>query len=216
MITWEQLRVGREQHAFVCGKTGSGKSKLAEFLVNDPYKAYSVVWDPKHSRTISEWKNQTFIYDFQTLKNAVEAKRIVYRPPTELFDDEDEQDRFFKWVYQQGHVRLYVDELSSLLGGSRPNFWLKLCLMLGRERGISVVTTIQRPVSMPLITYTEASKIYVFKLQEEDDRRRIEKATGITDEQQQSLRGHEFFFYDDFTGALPQKLQLNLNAIELV
>jgi hypothetical protein len=209
---WNDLRIGEEEHAFICGQTGSGKTVLAEYLVNDPRVPFSVVYDPKHSRSISEWKGQTFIYRFEDLDSheAAEIRRIVYRPPLEEVESREGQLRFFKWIYEQGSVRLYVDECSALLGDSSPNVYFKGVLTRGRELGISAVCGTQRPVSIPLITLTEASWFFVFRENLPEDRSRIEKVTGISDVEQASLRRYEFFVWNVFRGNLGKfKLKLN-------
>lgn len=214
-MDWQSIKLGREEHGFICGATGTGKSKLAEFLVNDPHKRWSIVYDPKHSRTLGQWENQTIIYDWPELQDS-EARRIIYRPSLEEAEDKAAELAFFRWVYEQQHVRIYVDECSALLGDSRPNFYLKGCLTRGRELGVSVLAATQRPVSLPLITMTEASRFYVFRLNMEEDRERITKITGLTDAEQRGLLQYQFYYYDILIGEkhplYRQKLKLDLKA----
>ena len=209
-LVWQEIKLGREQHGFICGMTGGGKSKLAEYLVNDPDKPYSVVYDPKHSRTVSEWPNQTRIENWSELISS-DANRIVYSPPIPELKDKQRQLDFFQWIFEQQHVRVYVDECTSLLGNTDPNFWFKLCLTQGRERGVSVVTTTQRPSWIPLITMSEATKFYIFKLNMPEDMERIRKITGITEDEQMRLGEHEFWYYDVTKGRSDKPLKLDLN-----
>lgn len=212
-MLWNEIKLGIEEHGFICGTNGSGKSKLAEFLVNDPDKPWSVVYDPKHSRTIGEWRNQEYIYDWQQLQES-KAQRIVYRPSLEEAEDSTMQLEFFKWIFWRQHCRVYLDECSALLGNSNPNYYLKGCLTRGRELGISTLCTTQRPVSIPLITMSEAMRFYVFRLNLEEDRKRMEKVTGISEEEQLTLKHYEFFYYDVFNGRLPNKLKLDLSSLK--
>jgi hypothetical protein len=207
-MQWSDLRIGIRQHAFIAGATGSGKSELLQWLTNDPGKPYSIVYDPKHSETIGEWRNQTFIYSWQELKRSKE-RRIVYRPSLEAYrgadgkltneaEDERCQEEFFQYVYITKRRRLVVDEVSALLGGTNPNYYLKGCLTRGRELGISTVCATQRPVSIPITMMSEAQKKYVFRLEWPDDQERMEKLTGgrITVEMQAQLHDFEFYYYD--------------------
>jgi hypothetical protein len=227
-MQFDQLRIGREQHAFICGATGTGKSKLAEYLVNDPCKERSIVYDPKHSRTIGEWQGQTFIYGWQELMKAdrEDVRRIVYRPSREPYEkngrvvdeseDADAQLEFFRFVFNGGHRRVVIDESSSLLGEARPNYFLRKCVTQGRELGISVVALTQRPVSIPIVTMSEASRIYVFRLGWAEDRERIEKITQgkISAEEQAELPDHKFLFYDvSARWRSPRKVKLDLRGI---
>ena len=185
---------------------------LAQFLVRDPFKPWSVVYDAKHSRTLGEWGgNQKIIYDWAELTQS-QDRRIIYRPSLEEAEDRGMQEAFFKWIYQQGHVRVYIDECSALLGDSSPNFYLKGCLTRGRELGVSVLATTQRPVSIPLITMSEASRFYIFRLNIEEDRKRITKITGLSDEAQLSLKRYEFFYFDVMRGLVPHKMRLDLSG----
>lgn len=225
-MEWESFRIGREQHAFICGATGSGKSKLAEFLINDRFKERSIVYDPKHSRTISEWKGQTYIYGWYELMRADQddVRRIVYRPSREPYEkggkivdeseDGDRQTEFFRFVFNGGHRRVYVDECSSLLGETRPNYFLRKCLTQGRELGISVVCTTQRPVSIPIVTMSEASKIFVFRLGWPDDQKRVSDITRISVDEQESLKDHEYFYFDVARKwRSPRKQKLDLRRV---
>lgn len=210
--SWERLRIGREQHAFIAGATGSGKSVLARFLVLDPLKQYSVVWDPKHSRTVSQWPGQKFIYSFDELEGS-EERRIVYRPPIEAGESAEEQLRFFRWIFEQGHVRCYVDECVALLDNQRGNLWFRACLQMGRELGVSMVCATQRPVSIPIITMSEASRVFVFRLNWPEDQERIKKITGISEREQQALGKHEFFCWSSEHGRIGDKFKLSPEAV---
>jgi len=219
------FRVGRQQHAFICGATGSGKSKLAEFLINDRFKERSIVYDPKHSETISKWQGQTYIYGWHELMQAdqEDVRRIVYRPdrvPYEkggkLVDESEDADRqteFFRFVFNGGLRRVYVDECSSLLGEARPNYFLKKCLTQGRELGISTVCATQRPVSIPIVTMSESSKIFVFRLGWPDDKKRVADITEgkISVEEQAELKDFEFLYFDVARKwRSPRKVKLDL------
>lgn len=221
-MEWADLRVGREEHAFICGINGSGKSELAQWIVNDQFKPYSVVYDPKHSRTVGNWQGQTYIYDWNELIES-DARRIVYRPSLAAYEkdgrwvneaeDADRQEEFFRFVFERQRTRLVVDEAAALLGGSNPSYHLRACLTRGRELGISCVCLTQRPVSIPLIMLSEARRVYIFRLNLEEDRRRIDKLTGFSDEEQQTLREHEFFFFDTKHGKYPSKIKLDLSRL---
>lgn len=225
-MRFADLRIGIRQHAFIAGATGSGKSELAQYLINDPGKPYSVVYDPKHSETIGEWRNQTFIYSWGELVRSKE-RRIVYRPSLQEYraadgkltneaEDARCQEEFFQYVFRTKRRRLYVDEVSALLGGVNPNFFMKGCLTRGRELGISTVCATQRPVSIPIIMMSEASKFYIFQLNWPDDQERMEKLTGdrITVEMQRELKLFEFYYYDAAKKVhWPKPIQLDLSRI---
>lgn len=216
-LEWQQLSVRKNDRAVVLGATGSGKTFLVRYLLNDPIKPYSVVYDAKISDSISGWNEQTFISDFDELTES-EARRIVYRPNYREAVDSVAQDRFFEWVYLRKHTRLFVDEAYAVTGGSNPSFHFQACLTRGRERGISTIVATQRPHRIPLVTLSEAEHYYIFRLQLLKDRQRVEELTGITSEAQTDLEEFQFFYFNVFTGAYtgtndrtasPKKLIIN-------
>jgi hypothetical protein len=221
-MDWAYLRLGRDEHAFICGLTGSGKSELAQHLVNDPFKRYSVVYDPKHSPTVGRWQGQTFIYSWQELIRS-EERRIVYRPSKKAYESEgklvDEtedpkrQDEFFAFIFDRGHTRVVVDECSTLVGGSRPSYHARKCWTQGRELGLSCVGLTQRPVDVPLILMSEARKIFMFRLNMDEDMQRLRKITGFSEDQQRSLREFEFLMWDYKYGRYPHPIKLDLSRI---
>lgn len=216
-VDWRQIVLRKNDRAVVMGATGSGKTYLVRYLLNDPEKPYSVVYDAKISDSISEWDEQTFISDFTELTQS-EARRIVYRPDYREAVDSVAQDSFFEWVYLRQHTRLFVDEAYAITGGTNPSFHFQACLTRGRERGISTIIATQRPHRIPLVTLSEAEHYYIFRLQLLKDRQRVEEITGITAEAQTDLEDYQFFYFNVFSGAFtgtknrndpPKKLIIN-------
>lgn len=221
-MEWAYLRLGRDEHCFICGLTGSGKSELAQHLVNDRFKRYSVVYDPKHSPTVTKWEGQTYIYSWEELIRSRD-RRIVYRPQKRPYEfegrlvDESEdprrQDEFFAFIFDRGNTRVVVDECSKLVGGSRPSYHARQCWTQGRELGLSCVGLTQRPVDVPLIMMSEARKIFLFRLNMEEDKKRLTRITGFTDEEQSSLKEFEFLMWDYKHGRFPYPIKLDLSRI---
>lgn len=225
-LDWASLRIGQRQHAFIAGATGSGKSKLAEYLIRDPGKPYSVAYDPKHSETIGEWRGHTYIYSWRELTQSKE-RRIIYRPSREKYikagrltdetEDLDCQEQFFQYVFDGKRRRVYVDEVSALLGDTKPNYHLKGCITRGRELGISTVCATQRPVSIPIIMMSEASKLYIFRLNWPDDQKRMSDLTGgrISVDEQAALEDYQFLYYDlAKRRRWPKPITMNLSKIQ--
>lgn len=213
-MNWDELLLGIEEHGFITGATGSGKSMLARFLMAQRRdllnKEYGVVYDPKHSRTLGEWPYYERIYDFHTLEHSW-AKRILYRPSFAESWDRGWQEKFFEWIFFQQHVRCYVDECARLLGGTYPNQFLNACLTQGRELGVSILATTQRPVSIPVILMSEATKIFLFRLNWPDDQKRMENITGVSVEEQLKLEQYEFWYYNAVTRSR-QKTKLDISS----
>ena len=209
---WDHLRVGPTDRAILIGATGSGKTTLARYLCEDPCKPYSIVYDSKISDAITGWSSHKFYTDFDQVERAKE-KRIVFRPSIYEAYDANAQDEFFAWVYDNRNRRLYIDEAYSLVGGTNPSFHLQACLSRGRERGISTITSTQRPRRIPIALLSESEHVYVFRLQNKEDCLKVYELTDIDPYAVRSLHNHEFFYFNCLTGVASPKLTLNLDSV---
>jgi len=201
MMDWNLIRMGRNDRGVLIGATGSGKTYLGRFLVEDSAKPYSVVYDAKISDSISKWKRHEFVTSLEELQES-DAKRIVYRPDFFAAADAVQQDRFFEWVYLRQFTRVFVDEAYAIAGGTNPLSYFQAVLTRGRERGISALVGTQRPARIPLVVFTESQHFYCFQLMGPTDRKRIEEISGglISEADQISLNEHEFFYFNALRG----------------
>lgn len=207
-MEWQSLKLPKNDRGVLIGATGSGKTFLGRYLVEDAEKPYSVVYDAKISESIGQWPHK-IITDFDELVESDE-RRIIYRPNYIEAVNPVEQDAFFEWVYLRKNTRLFVDEAYAVTGGTNPSFHFQACLARGRERGISTLVATQRPHRIPLVTLSEAEHYWIFRLTLLNDRRRVEEITGITAEEQLDLKNHEFFYYSAFEGRYPRRLKISV------
>lgn len=209
-LEWRNLQLGRNDRAILIGRTGCGKTSLAKYLLDDPNKLHSVVYDPKASSAIEKWtktyKQYTKLSDLQY---ADEAK-LIYTPNVYEEQDAQTQDDFFNWVYWRYYTRLYIDEAYALIGGTRPSRNLLACLSRGRERGISTITAVQRPRNFPIVLMSEAEHSYIFALRTPEDQSRVAEYTMLSVDAQMDLDEHEFYYFNVRTGLYPKKLKLNI------
>lgn len=213
--------MGVNDRGVLIGKTGGGKTTLAEFLICDPMKPYSVSWNPKGSEKVLEWdqkhvKSLTELYDEseKTKGDRIINPRLVYTPSAMKARDEKDQYEFFYWIYERRNTRLYIDEATEIqYNGLKPPDYLTACLNRGRERGVSTLTATQRPAGVPMNILSESEHYYVFKLNLHQDRQRVEQICGITIEQQIELKDFEFYYFNVSRGLLPRKLRINLGAV---
>jgi hypothetical protein len=226
LAIWNAIKLGRYDRGVLIGKTDCGKTTLANFLINDPNKRYSVVWNPKGSKGIYEW-DHTHINNLTELKDndntekrldwitgrIIETQRLVYTPLPILAEDENDQYDFFYWIYERKYTRLYIDEATSVCySSSKAPRYLTAVLNRGRERGISTLTATQRPSGVPMNILSESEHYYVFRTLLPQDQDRIKAITGISIEDQLGLKDHEFFYFNVSRGLFPTKLKLNLKG----
>lgn len=208
------LRIGRNDRATLVGQTGCGKTTLAEFLIEDRNKRCSVAFDPKGSESVAKWngshKRYSSLMDLIEGAEEREEERLIFTPDALIAESPELHEALFAWVYDRGYTRLYIDEATSLQGGTNPSRYLTACLNRGRERGISTIVSTQRPARIPSNIISEAQHFYIFKLLLRADRQRIEELTGIQIEEQTTLKHYEFFYWNASNGAYPKKLKLNL------
>ncbi len=209
MVSFDDLRIGKNDRAILIGATGSGKTTLARYLVEDDAKPYSVTYDAKISESIGKWEGHQFYDDFDSLTEAKE-RRLIFRPSFLESVDKQQQELFFAWIYERWYTRLYIDEAYALLGGINPSFYLQAILSRGRERGISTIIATQRPKRIPLITLSESEHVFLFRLNMVEDRIRAYELTGIDPLDQTSLRNYEFFYFNALSGKSTSKMTLTL------
>lgn len=230
LSSWEQLRIGKNDRAILIGATGCGKTMLARFLVDDPAKPFSVVYDakglissPMLQKPQDRWLSHKVYTNFDMLtadqkkgieKGVLADPRVIYRPPIEEERDYQAQDAFFEWIYDRWFTRLYVDEAYSILGGTTPSQYLQACLSRGRERGISTVISTQRPARIPVITMSESEHIFVFRLNAKNDRERAGELIDVDPYEfhPANLKDYQFFYFNARAGQASGKLTLDISA----
>lgn len=202
-MDWSLVKMGRNDRGALIGATGTGKTYLARFLIEDVDKPHSVVYDTKPSEAIAEWDHE-FIESIDELQEIDPGKqrRVIYRPSRFEMRDVVVQDKFFEWVYVNGSRRVFIDEAGSIAGGSNPGYNLQDCLTRGREKGVSTLVGTQRPARIPVVLMSEAEHYYIFRLNWPYDREKVTELTGgnITVRDQLTLNEYEFFYFNAIKG----------------
>jgi len=157
------------QHIAFVGATGSGKTYLASRMLKY-YDSYFLI-DTQDSldlggKLVREPNRLAWwlrLYD-----------QIRYVPKPEYLDAV-----YFNYVFKQllessSKKRkrprvIYIDEIYHIGYGAGFPIWLPKSITTARQRGISFWIAAQRPRNIPGPVLSEASKIYVFYLNKEDD-----------------------------------------------
>ena len=204
-------QIRNDQHVFIAGATGSGKTFLAKtYLAGNTKKVF--VLDTKGT---FEWeqipeKLIITITRIAQIQNATQNFHfIIYRPVHEELD-QIYYDLFFKFCYDLRHCTVYVDEAMQVCPNSFkiPEYY-KGILTRGRELDVNVWSCTQRPATLPVVIYSEAMHWFIFKLNALQDRKKIADYSGFTGFMR-VLPQHEFMYVDIESGRPPQQGKLTV------
>jgi hypothetical protein len=168
------MRIKANERVLLAGQTGSGKTYFAELALSTI--ARLVVIDTKASLT--GWKLVAATKKAWGRLERGDPCRLRVVPPIEG-DQAAWFDALFMRLYEIGSLTLYIDEAYGVVPpGARAGAWLNALYTRGRERGIGVWACTQRPMWIPLFLISEANWLVVFRLNLDDDRKRMASMAG--------------------------------------
>lgn len=198
------------------GATGSGKTTLALALL--PAYRHVLVLDPIHVLAdrlpLMEGEDGERNKDGYVICTTPEElasagarhTKLLYQPdPTHT--EWETWDLVFHWVFDRRDTMVYVDEGLRVLrpNGQAPR-WYEACLTAGRQRGIGVITSTQRPSKVDLRVLSEAEHYACFRLRLDQDRERMASLMGK--EVLKAPREHGFWYLNDQKDMKPILLRL--------
>jgi hypothetical protein len=196
--------IGTDEHVFIPGKTGSGKSFLAEVYLRgfthvvkldtkgevfERRKKKQPIWSG-----LQEGKDFTVIERLQEI-DKVKTPKIIYAP---IFEEQtlEYYDSLLKWVYLRENTTIWIDELMSIAEVSKYPPYLKACMTRGRSKDVSVWALTQRPMDIPTIVLANTTHFFVFNLNLPQDRKKMAETTGMM-EFLESPGYRNFWYYKD-------------------
>jgi hypothetical protein len=173
-------------------------------MLNENSDRFAVVHDAKGLITWPGWQRHA------QLKEALKSRshRIIYQPSYYELNDENISETFFRWIYDRGWTILYVDEVFGVAKGQNIPTHYHACITRGRERGITILSSTQRPKSIPSVVLSESEHFVIFHLGMPQDRERIEEIIDIDEDQIKELPKQLFYYCTQFSIAGPYKLNL--------
>lgn len=189
----------RSDRAFLVGMTGSGKTTLARQLLTS--RLYVVALDYKR---LLKWPDFRLCTSLKQLVDAREPK-LLYRPSIHDFASAENSALLWEWLYKRGNTTVYVDETAITIDVHNLPLYYRACLMQGREHGIEVWSSTQRPLDIPSVIGSESEHVYAFRLRLPQDRKRVEDLTGISSRAIGDLTKRRFLYAPqdgDVTGPL--------------
>lgn len=171
----QKITLRANERLFVCGKTGTGKTYLMRHLTQRIKRL--IVLDGKG--TLGSWGLEPWDRDTRrALKAGEELRaRVIYNalgtPPIDFWES------VLDTVFEAGNVTVYVDEMYLIVeAGTRAPAILTALYTQGRELGIGMWAGTQRPAWIPLVCMSEAEHFFMFRLNMEEDRKRMSAFMG--------------------------------------
>lgn len=159
-----------DERLTILGTTGSGKTTLAgHVLSRAPFDQMPFI--------AIDYKGDELLGSIDRMKEIGIGDRIPKDPGLYLLRAlpswDDEMEAWLWKVWERGHVGLYIDEAYLLPNRSA----IKNILAQGRSLRIPVIAASQRPFDVPRSLFSEAQHIAVFRLTDDDDKKRVRQFT---------------------------------------
>lgn len=193
------------------GQTGTGKTTLARYLLGLRSDVPVLIFDWKG---LIDWPGYRRFTSLQQLVGA-NKRRSIYAPGVSEFQSQDHWETFFRYAFQKGNCQVYVDEVYAVTSNDDLPDWYHACLSRGRERGVSVYSSTQRPMRIPQVILSESEHHYIFFLKMAQDRKKVESMTGLESDKIGELSKRYFYYTSDqgvTSGPHTLKIQRALTA----
>ena len=201
--TIERITPAVDDRAVIIGQTGVGKTFLAEYLLQRRPRVWVFDW-----KGFIKWKKYQVV---RSIKDLLETDYpyVIFKVRETELEDFDLFNHFFKAAFLTGDLTVYVDEVTGVTKNQVIPRYYKALLVQGRERGIGVISSTQRPSFIPGFVMSETEHSFIFYLKMGGDKEKVEEMTGIAEERIAALPKRHFIYSDNFRTSPPITLKLS-------
>jgi len=168
----------QNEHVSLIGSTGCGKTTLALKGIL-PLRSYVCVLatkprDPQLSSLLKDGYDK--LKEWPPKHPLWETKHLLWPPSKKMVQKVDQRVIFsmaLQDIYETGSYCVYIDELHYMIRELRLEPELNMLWQQGRSLNISLVTSMQRPSHVPLLAYTQATHLFFWRVNDENDLKRI-------------------------------------------
>lgn len=185
-VAWDDLMPSipwrQGEHVSIIGPTGTGKTRLAlrliEYRTQLSTSWHSVVLGTKpRDSTLSGLLRRDRWHRIREWPPAPGRRRVVlwprWRGPKDTPAQHDTFAAALDAMFAGGGWCVFADEVSYLTHQLGLTPQLEHVWQQGRSLGLSLVAATQRPAWVPRLLYSEATHVFIFRLADEGDRKRI-------------------------------------------
>lgn len=180
----------------IFGGTGTGKSILAQIMFRSlPVNWHKVIIDVTDS--IIEPYALTFYDPDHIPWDKAYNLRFVPDISASL---EDQINRLYLSIFYHGACWVWMDEVNEVSSSHRTPFGMRKVLLQGRKAYVGHAACTPRPADISKSIVTQAQYLITFTLVDFDDRMRMARYIGMTNDEFDmainTLGAHEYLFYD--------------------
>lgn len=187
-VPWEDFKAtwqwNQGEHELTLGPTGSGKTTL---LIQTLDKREWVVFlETKPKDRVIDYLTKRLGYRYtRDWPPKERGQRFVFHPRIDRLSDKPQQSRavweFFDKMYTAGGWTIVVDELQYVTDELKADAPYKTILHQGRSINLTCVTGSQRPAFVPVVAYSSATHLFLFKTSDKRDLERMRDIAGAVD-----------------------------------